>query len=288
MKKKILCWLSLLLIFAGGIFIFFADIHKYNADSYDISLGSANSPAGTTLIISVFADDINYSWYPNESNTSTKKEEIRSYLKIATDYLSDEAEKYNVNADFIFDFDTHSDLAYYATFPVDTTDSDSQYAESSMNDFIATQIPVDKLRQKYRADNIVYFMFVNTDEYSDSYSCTRNYYEGMEYPYEIVFMYYMDSGLVNCPAVYAHEILHTFGAPDLYCADSEYAITDDFVEYIRTNMPNDIMFYCSDITSGEYVYDRITNELSPLDAYYIGLTQNCSLADEYKLGRSQH
>lgn len=288
MNKKILLWISLLLIFVGSLCAFFLKINNYDSDSYDLSLGSANSLAGTTMIISVFADDIHYSWNFDESTAADKKEEIKSYLGIATDYLSDQAKKYDVNARFIFDFDRHPDLAYHANFPVDTSASDSQYAESSMNNYISTEIPIDNLRQKYRADNIIYFMFVNTDEYSDSYSCTRNYYEGMEYPYEIVFLYYMDSGVVNCPAVYAHEILHTFGAPDLYIADSEYAITNEFVEYISTNMPNDIMFYCSDITSGEYVYDRITNDLSLLDAYYVGLTHDCSLVNEYELGKSQH
>ncbi len=188
MKRTVLHCFSPLLFFALMIVAFFSNRNPYDADSYDLSLGSAKSLAGTTMIISVFADDIHYSWDFDESNTSDTKEEIRSYLGIATNYLSNEAAKYNVNARFIYDFDKHPDLAYYASFPVDTVASDSLYAESSMNHFISTQIPIEQLRKKYRADNIVYFMFVNTDE---------------------------------------------------------------FVTYVETNMPNDIMFFCSDITTGE-------------------------------------
>ena len=53
-------------------------------------------------------------------------------------------------------------------------------------------------------------------------------------------------------------------------------------------MANDIMYYCSDMETGEYVYDRVTNELSELDAYYAGLTDGCPLVEQFHLKESQH
>lgn len=254
----------------------------------DYSLGTANELDGRTIIISVFANDVNYSW-DIESDTDKKSiEDIKTYLSISTDFLSSQAEKYGKKAYFVYDFDKNADLCYYASFDIDTTEMDSYDTEMSMNQFIETNIDSEALRRKYRADNIIYFMFINTDVYSTGISCTRNYYEGMEYPYEIVFLYNFDSGVKNCPAVYAHEILHTFGAPDLYCEDEEYNITENILSYVQDNMPNDIMYYCSDLESGEYVYDRITNEIGELDAYYIGLTDSCPLVEEFRLGQSQH
>ena len=63
----------------------------------------------------------------------------------------------------------------------------------------------------------------------------------MPYPYEFISLYFVDSGEINAPAIYAHEILHCFGAPDLYAPDDEYGIGDSFVSWIGENSPNDIM-----------------------------------------------
>ena len=260
----------------------------YDFDAYDDSLGTANALCGTTMIISVFADDVHYEWNRQAKKDQSAIRDINTYLGIATDYLCGVAEEYGKEADFVYDFERNADLAYFTRFDVDTTQEGAIDAENAMNRFIENDIDSDALRRKYEADNIIYFMFVNAGENSGAYACTRNYYEGMEYPYEIVFLYNIDYGVKNCPAVYAHEMLHAYGAPDLYYEDQEYGISAEFLDYVRENMPNDIMYYCSEIETGEYLYDRITNEVSELDAYYIGLTDQCPLVDEYRLKTSQH
>lgn len=260
----------------------------YDFAAYDDSLGSANRLEGTTMIVSVFADDIHYKWDQELEADQQTIADIDTYLGIATDYLAGAAAEYGKEADFVYDFKEHEDLAYFTTFDVDTTLEGCADAEDSMNRFISEQVDSDALRRKYKADNIIYFMFINTDEESTGYSCTRNFYEGMSYPYEVVFMYNIDSGVKNCPAVYAHEMLHAYGAPDLYYEDTEYGLSAEFLDYVSTDMANDIMYYCSDMETGEYVYDRVTNELSELDAYYVGLTDECPLVEQFHLKESQH
>ena len=93
----------------------------------------------------------------------------------------------------------------------------------------------------------------------------------MESDNEIVFLYYIDYGQVNPPAVYAHETLHTFSAPDLYTTDPDFGITSRNLSGLQDKYPNDIMLTCSDLSTGEYVYDRITNEITEVTASYIGL-----------------
>jgi hypothetical protein len=236
----------------------------------------------------VFANDVNYNWDLDSETDQTSIKNIDSYLGIAADFLSETASSYGKKATFIYDFMKNKKLCYYADFDIDAAQPDSWDAEIAMNAFIDENIDSDYLRKKYKADNIIYFMFLNTDEKSEGYACTRNWYEGMEYPYEIVFMYNVDSGYVNCPAVYAHEMLHTFRAPDLYYEDAEYGISQEFLDYISENVPNDIMYYCSDPETGEYLYDRIPSVVSEVDAYYAGLTDYSELAEEYHLGKSQH
>lgn len=71
-----------------------------------------------------------------------------------------------------------------------------------------------------------------------------------------------------------HEILHAFGAPDLYTADeygNNYGLTDELVDYIKNNLDNEIM-YTTDRVTGECHYSSITNDLTEITAYYIGWT----------------
>jgi hypothetical protein len=70
--------------------------------------------------------------------------------------------------------------------------------------------------------------------------------------------------------------------------DAEYGISQEILDYISENVPNDIMYYCSDPETGEYLYDRIPSMVSEVDAYYAGLTDYCELVEEYHLGKSQH
>lgn len=254
----------------------------------DRSRGSAGRLGGRTLIISVFASDNSYRWDFNLPEDIAKMSNINSYLGTATDYLSEQAAQYGVEADFVYDFTENPDLAYYLDLPFYATDDDSNVAEVAMNEFLDDNVDSMALYHKYEADNIIYFMFFNTDADTSAITCTRNWYRGIEHPYEIVFLFYIDYGVVNCPAVYAHEMLHAYGAPDLYYADAEYGITEEFLEYVTTETPNDIMYYCSDISTNQYVYNRVTNDLSELDAYYVGLIDECALVEEYGLSPSQH
>ena len=69
-----------------------------------------------------------------------------------------------------------------------------------------------------------------------------------------------DKGTEEEPAVYAHEILHIFGAHDLYRGE-EYsrAVTD----YIAANYPDEIMRS----VAGE---GRISEQISRITAYHLG------------------
>lgn len=232
--------------------------------------GSVSHCSGNTVICSVFVNDRQESWDFSKTEDMTRREQILTYLGIACDYLQEQAEAYNWSLDFIYDFDAEDDLAYTCSMDLD---HDSDGWESGIWSYIDEHIPTEALLKKYDAENILFLTCMNTDENNTAITCTRSWYPGMPYPYEYISLYFMESGIVNPPAVYAHEILHCFGAPDLYAADEEYGIDDSFVALVGEKLPNDIMYCCSDMDSGDYVYDRITNEISEVTAYYIGWTE---------------
>ena len=60
------------------------------------------------------------------------------------------------------------------------------------------------------------------------------------------------------------------------------------LDYVAKKLPNEIMYTCSDIGTGEYLYDRVSNEVSGLTAYYIGLNDESEIVTELGLRESEH
>ena len=82
------------------------------------------------------------------------------------------------------------------------------------------------------------------------------------------------------PSAYAHELLHAFGVPDLYYTGG--LIPQAYVDYCKETGSQDIMY----TINGDM--DRITGQLTELDAYYLGLTARPAEADRWQLGLSEY
>ncbi len=76
------------------------------------------------------------------------------------------------------------------------------------------------------------------------------------------------------PSAYAHELLHAFGVPDLYYTGG--LIPQAYVDYCKETGSQDIMY----TINGDM--DRITGQLTELDAYYLGLTARPAEADRWR------
>ena len=272
------------------LYILTSATHFFESQTADYSkrfpLGTANTPVGRTIVVSIFCDDENYSWDFDSKIDRNTVDKTNRYLQIAGDYIENIAKDYGKEAEFITDFQENQDLFYRVFLDCDMSDEDSR--DYCVWKYIDKNIDTDTLMEKYDADNLIFFLVNNTDWNNDTITSTRDWYEGMEYPYEIVYLFTIDDKEANCPAVYAHEMLHTFGAPDLYAPDEYYGIDKKTVKYIGDNIPNELMYSCSDAHSQRYLYDRITNEVSEITAYYIGLIDESELVSELGLYTSQH
>ena len=252
-------------------------------------LGSATEMDGTTVLLSVFIDDSNYSWNFDNSEDIDTAYDMLNYTTIACDWLKENTARYNCNFNCIYDWNADENLFYEAQVTGDLL-SDEE-SDGIAWDYIENNIDSEAILEQYDADNIVYIFFINTPSSIDTTSCTRNYYDGMEYPYEICYMYCHCDGSEECPAAIAHEILHTFGAPDLYYADYDgdnYGITQEFVDELSYEESNDIMFVTFDCYTNELYYDHISNDFTDLDAYYVGLTDSNETVDEWGFYESEH
>ncbi len=283
---------------ADSDFLFdYEDVYgKNTAESYSKTgylfsdkLGSCGDIAGTTAIVSIFVKDERTDWNTDIERDEGIYDQIVDNLRISTGWVRDSAAEYGIESDFIYDWDEYPELCVYAGFDVDfQRDIDSDHIDYAVWDFIENEIDTEGIMRRLKAQNIVYMLYINTPDDGQAVTCTRNNYYGMDYPYEMCFFFMSNMGEVEWPAVFAHELLHTFGAPDLYMPDEQFGITQEYVDYAERTYLNDIMCICSDPYSGSYYYDKITNPITEITAYYIGFTDHSDTADKWGLGKSEH
>ncbi len=244
--------------------------------SYDGKFGSVGTLTGTTVIVSIFANESTTKWTSKDKNLMN---ETVSDLKIATDWLTKSARKYGSTTKFIYDWKTNADLKYEPTFKEHMTVLGYDHYEVQKK-YIQDNIDSDKLKSKYQADNILYIFFFNTSYDLQELSFAAPHWNSSSFDIEIIniFMKSMYSWNAD-PATYAHEILHLFGAPDLYTRSS--LITDEYVYHCNTTYTNDIMY------DNEKNTKEIKSAFTDLDAYYVGIGKAPSDVKEWNLGKSE-
>ncbi len=131
------------------------------------------------------------------------------------------------------------------------------------------------LAAKFDADSIIYLYIVNTDadNGTNSFAADATVNDTTEY----IIVYAREHNRIAKANTYAHEILHLFGAPDLYCKNE--TITQEYVDYLHANDCNSIMYYSQE-------KDNITREFTDLEAYYTGLIDYHEHVEKWGLGQS--
>lgn len=215
-------------------------------------LGSARSLEGKNLIYSLFVDTPDAEW------TDRDKKKALKNLKIAKEYIEAEAKDYHKKVDLVVDFEKNEDLTGSARIHFSLKDGEDyeEALDEEIAGWLEDQIDYEVLTKEYKAKGIATIVFVNHK--GSTYAIC---YDGVDNPQESLVMF---AGEV--PAVYAHEILHLFGAHDLY-EDAEY--TEEVCEYVKKAYPDEIMYTVKD-EKGRLNNSEIQNELSPVTAYHLG------------------
>ena len=256
---------------------------------YDYSLGSAKELDGKIAVVSIFVNDKTTSWDFDDDNDRNIYNFVHQNLCIATDYLEEVSNEYGHHPEFIHDWLQYPEIFHMFTLNIDYQTAWKDYAliNNSFWQEIDTNISESEIRQKTGADQVLYMAFFNTPIPNEIPSCTRNYYYGMSYPYEICYMCMSFQNHITAPSTFAHEMLHAFGAPDLYSAE-KYGITQEYVDYVADIWLNDIMRICQDPETYEYLYDSIPNEITDITTYYAGLTDYSETVEAWGFEKSEH
>lgn len=226
-------------------------------------LGSAKYLEGRNVLYSLFVDTPSSDWQPEEKERALEK------LQIATEYIEEEAKAYGVDTELICDWKENTDLSGQAT--VDFIISDEEDFADRLDEEIAywveNTVDYDKLKEDHQAQGAVLLVFVNNP--SVSYAIV---FDGRDNPKESVIMFSKES-----PSVYAHEIMHLFGAHDLY-EDAEF--TAEVSAYVKETYPLEIMYRVTDLQGNAYD-EEIVNTLSPITAYHLGWVDEIEETDMF-------
>ena len=249
--------------------------------------GSANVLNGTNLIVSIFVSDPDFIWQWDVNDYADNGLAYNSLnsLSIACSWLTQEANEYGANPIFYYDWQEDPDLYYETYLPVRMTSQDTSSIYKAVTEYINTTVDSNTLMHKYGADNVVYLLFTNTPSGCEINSGSYNLNDSTApYPYEFCTLFIHERNHELWPAAIAHEVLHCYGARDLYMVTSS-AITQQYVDYQTNSKTNDIMRITFDPETQMVYYDRIVNDLSELDAYYIGLISSSSDVETWSLGK---
>lgn len=246
--------------------------------NFDFNHGSAVTLEGKVILVSIFTNDSSTKWdYNSDADRKTIDSSLIN-LKIAANYLSQQVLRFDKQVSFVYDWETNNDLVYYADFDSELVRTDGIYYLEQQQ-WLMDNVDAFHLLEKYDADNIIFIFFFNTD-YSNQvnpWSLGRANGEDIIWEFANFYLKYQDYDMP--PASYAHEIMHAFGAHDLYYANE--FIPQTYVDHLSDTASNDIMFTTSLST-------EIIEEFSNLDAYYVGIAPRPKEADQWSLSGSEH
>ena len=257
------------------------DLHTEPAKSPTIrtDLGSAGSPDGTTVIVSIFANERNSSWnFENEEDRATQALML-THMDTAASWLTQQIGAYGAESHFIYDWEANPDLYYTYDFGQLLLVSPDAGGYWDQENYVQENIPSEALKEKYHAQNIIYMFYFNTDESNTVNSWSMGYNQYRET--ELINIFVRDDlpdGFYYTPASsLAHEIMHCFGAYDLYYASD--VISQNYVDHCIATDSMDIMYT---VSLGAEIFQCFTQ----LDAYYMGLVDSCDEVTTWGLGKS--
>lgn len=238
--------------------------------------GSAGLLTEPTVLVSVYINDAagGRVW------TENAKAETRQYLATAVQWLNEQAETYGQTLNLYYDDGAANSSLCRSYTPHAAVrggrDSDESDALLTELDAVSATLDTAALQQAYGTDRIAFLYFLPVS--GASFTMVHYADDGDDYYYEYSCLYrydvYAADGESESPATYAHELLHLFGAPDLYEGSSDDFVDDALIAYVEENYPDEIMnsTYNDDGTSS---FTSVDKTISPLTAYCLGLADTC-------------
>lgn len=258
-------------------------VSTYEADEQQTlrPQGSAKSLEGKSVILTVVLDTSDATF------TDEELEFTHSSIDKSCRYLEEQGELYGKSVTLYNYSDEYPDLMYRISYDEDASiAADSKLAYSNgyikrIQALLSEQIPLDSIYEKYGTDSVG-FMVVY-DAAASSYS--QVYYPGHDdtyYEWTALFQYDKYGTRYENLACVAHEILHLFGAVDLYRVSGIDGVTQEIYDDVRNDPYYDMaLMYNTYNEDGSYDYDNIPQYLSDITLAMIGFTDDSEVVGKY-------
>lgn len=244
--------------------------------------GSVNTLEGKSVIVTILLDT------PDADFTEDEISYANGAIERSCRYLEQQGEKYGKSVTLYNYNEENSDLLFRISCDKPATDAVDFSADTytgfkdTVDSLIANEIPFDDIYKKYGTDSIGFMVMLDAPgvAYAQVYYPDGYYYGYNEWV--SMFMHDIYGDRYENLACYAHEMLHLFGAIDLYSAK----VSDGFYDYMAEDVANDpdysmAIMYNTYNPDGSYDYYNIPQELSDITLAMIGLTDGADVFEKY-------
>lgn len=226
-------------------------------------MGSVGLITQPTALYSVYLDFEENAW------TQEDREFQAGQLSLALDWLREQGKEYGADLNLTTQQEDPA-LACQASYNGPIGDGESPLI--SEFDRWAQEV-CRQLSEKSDQERVGVLFFLPATGQSYTVVYKPEYGNDYYYEYSVIFQYRPHT-LENQwpgPAVLAHEILHLFGAVDLY--PGQQSLSQELAEQVTQRYPDEIMYTV--YQEGKTVsLEEITQQLSPFTAYRVGLTRD--------------
>ena len=260
-KFKEVCLQTILLVFL----FCFKGFGQNNVDMPNKPFGSAGNCIGKSLVVNCFISEIGNKWNTAEKDSILQKEQLgfNWLYKQSTNWgnknLSFQVLNLAKDDDIVLAMIPKSSRSkiWITEYALHATGYDDVYAL------------YDSLKKKYQVEHLVFMFFANKTGHSFAQSSTdtvvkfnREYYvEGA-----IVYRNYLDNNGQLCTGTIIHELLHLYGAWDMYKRVDNNVLID---ENISRGFQKSIML-------NDRRNDLTKEIIDPLTAWRLGWSKNYS------------
>lgn len=225
--------------------------------------GSAAVLKGKCGIINIYIEDNESSW------TFEQKTRTFENMSLAIYFIKEAACKYGMDLEISrVEFGYDRAIKYNGIVPTDMFD-DPVWTEDVIKSlgYFSSFTAVESLRQRYAVEQVVLVYHINKQGTSYNLSFYKDTSPQWYAERNVIFTRY-NSGNPTASGTFVHEILHSFGAGELYFP---YDTTDERKQLAQKYFPNDIMsridYDISKLDIGRYTAYRI-GWIDKLDELY--------------------
>lgn len=233
--------------------------------------GSAGLVGWPSILVSVYLDEWNGQKWDDAAIAAT-----RQRLALAVDWIRTQCAGYGAAPHIYYDDGTpDSGLFYHQTFDgrfAGGEESEESEAYYSFVEALCAELDTDALHERYGTSSIGFLFFLPVAGVSFTIVHYLENESDFYYEYSSLYRYdaYSGIGEEESPAVYAHEILHLYGAADLYEGSADQFVTPELTQYVSDTWPDAIMLDTYE-PDGSMRYNAVNKTLCPLTAYRLGL-----------------